>query len=244
METAVDAPRTADARRADRAGRDERAQRPLLHDQGPGAAADPARALAATTPPTTWPGSSWCRSCRATASRCRRSRGTSPASPPTPRPRTSPCTARCSRPGRPSCPSRSCRAPSSSAGPAAPSATTTSRPWRRSASSRPLRARPVPGRRSSQLGGRPRPARPRLPDRGRPRRRRGVRRPRARDRRGALRAVPHQGLAGLQGAGRLARADPARSSSGSSRSRSPSLVQAYEAGMDETRRENIAKRAR
>ena len=83
----------------DRAGRHERAQRPLLHHQGPGAAADPARPLRLLHPPTTWPGSSWCRSCRATASRSRRSRSTSPASPPTPRPRTSRCTARCWRPG-------------------------------------------------------------------------------------------------------------------------------------------------
>ena len=35
--------RAADPRRADQPGRHERAQRPLLHDQGPGAAADPAR---------------------------------------------------------------------------------------------------------------------------------------------------------------------------------------------------------
>ena len=44
-ETRRVAPRAADARRADQPGRDERAQRPLLHDQGAGAAADPARPL-------------------------------------------------------------------------------------------------------------------------------------------------------------------------------------------------------
>ena len=74
------AARAADARRADQPGRDERAQRPLLHDQGAGAAADPARPLRLLHRPTTSPASSWSRSCRATASRWPRSRSTSPAS--------------------------------------------------------------------------------------------------------------------------------------------------------------------
>ena len=42
--------RAADPRRADRPGRHERAQHPLLHDQGPGAAADPSRPLGLLQP--------------------------------------------------------------------------------------------------------------------------------------------------------------------------------------------------
>ena len=122
--------------------------------------------------------------------------------------------------------------------------TTTSTPWPRSASS----SRPSAGRFQVAIVAARRSASALL-DLGFPieaalRRRRHVRRARPRDRRGALRAVPHQGVAGLQGAGRLARSGSGRSSSGSSRSRSPALVQAYEAGMDETERANIAKRAR
>ena len=107
----------------------------------------------------------------------------------------------------------------------------------------PGQARQAPGGGLPALG-RPRPARPRLPDRGRARRRRRVRRPRPADRRGALRGLPHQGLAGLQGVRAPPRSGSARSSSGSSRCRSPAWSQAYESAMDETKREGIAQRAR
>ena len=68
----------------------------------------------------------------------------------------------------------------------------------------PAQARPVPGGGLPALG-RPRPARPRLPDRGGAGRRRPLRPARPRDRQGALRRVPHHGLAGLPRPGRLAR---------------------------------------
>ena len=77
----ADDSRAAHARRADRARRDERAQRPLLTTPAASCRRRSAAAARATTAPTTSPGSSWCASCRATASRCRRSRGTSTAIP-------------------------------------------------------------------------------------------------------------------------------------------------------------------
>ena len=101
------------------------------------------------------------------------------ASPPTPPPRTSPCTAPCSRPGWPT--------PREEL----PAAELERRAGRRSDDGRPRRpsrrwASCCPaaagGSRSrvSQLGGRPRPARPRLPDRGG-----AARRPRSTPRTGA-----------------------------------------------------------
>ena len=189
------------------------------------------------------PAASWCRSCRATASRSRRSRSTSPGSPPTPRRRTSRCTAPCSRPGRPT-PDRG-----------VPRAELERRAGRDLSERRPR----DPGTRSASCsragaaGSRwldlaARRSASGLLDLGFPieaalRRGRRVRRPRARDRRGALRAVPHHGVAGLQGAGRLA-----GDGSGGRRDAQAALDRlagaAYEAGMDETRRAKIAKRAR
>ena len=106
----------------------------------------------------------------------------------------------------------------------------------------PQQARPLPGG-VSQLVHRPRPARPRLPDRGGAGRRRRVRRARPADRPGALRGVPDQGWPVYKESG----TSPERVREVVERLKPlsiSSLVQAYEAAMDETKREGIAQRAR
>ena len=196
--------RAADARRADQPGRDERAQRPLLHDQGSGAAADPPRPLRLLHARTTSRGSSWSRSCRATASRSPRSRSTSPTSRATPPPSDIAL-------------QRAMLAPWQHEAPIEMSRSELDKRAGRKLADDDLvtlaalgvvlrnkrgRYQVAVSQLSIGLG----PARPRLPDRGGAGRRRRVRRARPADRPGALRRVPDQGVAGLQGVRGVARA--------------------------------------
>ena len=149
-----------------RAG-DERAQHPLLHDQGAGAAADPARPLGLLHLRPRGAARAGAGAAEPRVHARPRSSGTSPTSPPTPLPRTSRCTARCWRRGRPTRPIEMTRAElEQRAGRAArrrrPDHAGGARD-RLPDQARAVRGGGLPAQR------RPRPARPRLPDRGRDR---------------------------------------------------------------------------